>query len=116
MQRGDVVLVDLEPVQGSEANNVHPAVLVGNDASLGAAQRFQRGVVTIVPITGNLALRGRMHVPIQPTRLNGLRSPSKAQIEQIRSVDVGRVRSTLGLLGRDDIEAVDDAIRYHLSI
>ena len=32
-QRGDVVLVDLEPVQGSEADKARPAVVVGNDAS-----------------------------------------------------------------------------------
>ncbi len=116
MQRGDVVLVDLEPVQGAEANKARPAVVVGNDASLRAAVRHGRGVVTIVPITANPAVRGRMHVPLRPTPLNGLRMPSKAQVEQIRSVDVSRLRTNLGRLGPGDLDAIDEALRYHLAL
>lgn len=116
MQRGDVVLADLEPVQGAETNKVRPVVLVGNDASLEAAIRHDRGVVTIVALTSNTRVHGRMHVTLRPTKLNGLRAPSKAQVEQIRSIDVGRVRTTLGRLGSADLNAIDDAIRYHLAV
>ena len=116
MQRGDVALADLEPVQGAETNKVRPVVLVGNDASLEAATRHDRGVVTIVPLTSNTNIRGRMHVTLRPTKLNGLRGPSKAQVEQIRSIDVGRLHTTLGRLGPSDLEAIDDAIRYHLAV
>ena len=116
MQRGDVALADLEPVQGAETNKVRPVVLVGNDASLEAALRHERGVVTIVPLTYNTHVHGRMHVALRPTKLNGLRTPSKAQVEQIRSIDVGRLRAPLGRLGPSDLEAIDDAIRYHLAV
>lgn len=91
-------------------------MVVGNDASLRAASRRGRGVVTVVPITSNATVRGRMHVALRPTRLNGLGEPSKAQIEQVRSVDVSRVRSDLGRLGPSDLEAVDAALRYHLAL
>lgn len=116
LHRGDVVLVDLEPVQGSEADKARPAVVVGNDASLQAAHRHRRGVVTIVPVTSNDTVRGRMHVPLRPTRLNGLREPSKAQTEQVRSVDISRIRADLGRLGTGHLEAVDTALRYHLAL
>ena len=116
LHRGDVVLVDLEAAQGSEADKARPAVVVGDDASLVAASRHGRGVVTVVPITSNATVRGRMHVPLRPTRLNRLRVPSKAQIEQLRSVDINRVRADLGRLGADDLAAVDDALRYHLAL
>lgn len=109
-------MADLEPVQGAETNKTRPVVLVGNHASLEAAIRYGRGVVTIVPLTSNILVRGRMHVPLRPTKLNGLRTPSKAQVEQIRSIDVGRLRTTLGRLGPSDLQAVDDAIRYHLAV
>ena len=36
-------------------------------------------------------MHGAMHVALRPTRLNGLRVPSKAQTEQIRSIDVARL-------------------------
>jgi mRNA interferase MazF len=91
-------------------------VLVGNDAALGAAIRHGRGVVTMVPVTTNPAIRGRMHVPLRPTRLNGLHTSSKAQIEQIRSIDVNRLRAGLGRLGPNDLDAIDEALRYHLAL
>ena len=116
MHRGDVVLVDLDPARGSEASRVRPAILVGNEASIGAAVRHGRGVVTIVPVTSNDDTRGRMHVPLRPTRLNGLRSSSKAQVEQVRSIDVSRVRTGLGRLGPGDLDALDEALRYHLAL
>lgn len=116
MQRGDIVMVDLEPVRGAEADKARPAVLVGNDASLQAAVRHGRGVVTIVPITTNAAIRGPMHVPLRPTRLNRLRAPSKAQAEQIRSVDIDRLRGSLGRLGPSDLDAIDAALAYHLAL
>lgn len=110
------MLADLEPVQGAEANKARPVVLVGNDASLQAAVRHGRGVVTVVPITSNPTVRGRMHVALRPTRLNGLRKPSKAQIEQIRSIDVDRLRGSLGRLGPNDLDAIDGALRHHLAL
>ena len=116
MQRGDVVLVDLEPVRGAEANKARPAVVVGNEASLQAALRHSRGVVTIVLVTANSAVRGRMHVALRPTRLNGLRVPSKAQVEQIRSIDIRRLHTSLGRLGPGDLDAIDEALRYHRAL
>lgn len=109
-------MADLEPVRGSEANKARPVVVVGNEASLRAAIRLGRGVVTIVPITTNAAIRGQMHVALRPTRLNGLRGPSKAQAEQIRSVDINRIQQTIGRLGPADVDAIDQALRYHLAL
>lgn len=116
MKRGDVFLADLEPIRGSEANKARPVVLVANEASLSAAASFSRGVVTVVPCTSNLSIRGAMHVALRPTKLNGLRVPSKAQTEQIRSIDVSRLLRPLGKLGPSDLAAVEDALRYHLTL
>lgn len=55
MRRGEVRLVDLDPVRGSEANKQRPAVVVSNDRANAVAQRLERGVVTVVPLTSNTA-------------------------------------------------------------
>ncbi len=109
-------MADLEPVRGAEADKARPVIIVGNEASIQAALRHGRGVVTIVPITTNTARRGQMHVSLRPTRLNGLRAPSKAQAEQIRSVDVARLGQNIGRLGANDLDAIDQALRYHLAL
>lgn len=56
-----------------------------------------------------------MHVELGPTKLNGLREPSKVQTEHIRSIDISRLLKPLGRHGVADLAAVDDAIRFHLA-
>ena len=90
MRRGEVRLVDLDPVRGSEANKRRPAVVVSNDRANAAAERLGRGVVTVVPLTSNTARVFPFQVLI-PAEAGGLRIASKAQAEQVR---FGRVRAT----------------------
>ncbi|MFN0026693.1 MAG: type II toxin-antitoxin system PemK/MazF family toxin [Acidimicrobiales bacterium] len=116
MNRGEVYLADLEPARGAEADKWRPVILVGNDASLRAADRLGLGVVSVVPCTSNTSVRGPMQVLLRPNRLNGLTVLSKAQTEQIRSIDVSRLRQPLGRLGAADADAVDAALRYHLAL
>lgn len=80
MRRGEVRLVDLEPVRDSEASKRRPAVVVSNDRANAAAARLGRGVVTAVPLTSNIAqvFPFQVLVPAQPA---GLRVESKAQAE-----------------------------------
>ena len=116
MIRGEIYLADLEPRQGAEANKARPVILVGNNPSLTAAKRYGHGVVTVVPCTANTDARGPMHVVLLPTKLNGLGVRSKAQTEQIRSIDVSRIQQRIGKLGVNDLAGIDAAIRYHLDL
>ena len=54
MLRGEIRLVDLEPVRGAEADKRRPAVIVSNDNANSTAARLGRGVVTVVPVTSNI--------------------------------------------------------------
>ena len=55
MLRGEIRLVDLEPARAGEADKRRPAVIVSNDNANATAARLGRGVVTVVPVTSNLA-------------------------------------------------------------
>lgn len=48
MLRGDIHLINLDPVVGSKADKQRPAVIVSNDRANAAVQRLQRGVITVV--------------------------------------------------------------------
>jgi mRNA interferase MazF len=115
MQRGDVYLVDLNPPRGSEADKIRPAVIVSNAAANRAAQRAGRGVVTVVPITSTTARVYPFQVLI-PDGDSGLRSPSKAQAEQIRSIDFTRLGKRLGALTPEVLARLDTALRLHLNL
>lgn len=115
MLRGDIALVDLEPARGTEANKLRPAVLVSNDGANVTAARLGRGVVTVVPVTTNV---GHMH-PFQvllPAAETGLRADSKAQAEQVRSIDVTRVGQRIGRVPQLLLRDLDEALRLHLAL
>ena len=114
MRRGDIVEVDLEPERGSEASKLRPAVIVSNDAANLTATRLGRGVVTVVPLTSNVAriYPFQVLVPAGP----GLERDSKAQAEQVRSIAVERVVARLGAVPGALMLEIDEALRLHLGL
>lgn len=115
MLRGEVRWVDLEPVLGSEANKRRPAVVVSNDRANAAAARFGRGVVTVVPVTSSTERVHPFQVLLEADEA-GLRTDSKAQAEQVRSVAVERIGPGLATLSGSIMAAIDDALRLHLRL
>ena len=115
MLRGEVRLVDFDPVRGSDANKRRPAVVVSNDRANSVASRSGQGVVTVVPVTSNVARIFAFQVLI-PANSAGLRVESKAQAEQVRSVSVGRLGPALGRLPAELMSELDSALRLHLDL
>jgi mRNA interferase MazF len=115
MRRGEIRLTDLEPARASEANKRRPAVIVSNDRANAVAERSGRGVVTVVPVTSNVA-RIFPFQTLLPSAASGLRIDSKAQAEQVRSVSVDRVGPVLGEVPTHLMVELDDALRLQLSL
>lgn len=115
MRRGDIVAVSLDPARGSEARKTRPAVIVSNDAANVTAIRLRRGVITVVPITSNVAHVYPFQVLLRAEQ-TGLRQNSKAQAEQIRSVAVERLGRQIGSLPADLLAELDEALRVHLAL
>ncbi len=115
MRRGEICLVDLDPVFGSAADKVRPAVVVSNNGANAAAQRSRSGVLTVVPVTTNIT-----HIyPFQillPAIQCGLRRDSKAQAEQVRSVSATRIGRCVGVLPENLLAQLEDALRLHLDL
>ena len=115
MRRGEIRLVNLDPVVGSEAASTRPAVIVGNDGANTTAARLGRGVITVVPVTS----RTDRVYPFQvllPAEETGLDTDSKAQAEQARSVAVERIGIAVGRLGFELMDQIDNALRLHLDL
>src|SRR5712692_5561411 len=115
MRRGEIRLVDLEPVRGSEADKRRPAVIVSNDGANLAAARLGRGVVTVVPVTTATDRVYPFQVLLGAAE-TGLRSDSKAQAEQVRAVAVERLGARVGALPPALMAALDEALRLHLAL
>jgi mRNA interferase MazF len=115
MRRGEIVTVNPDPVRGSEANKSRPAVIVSSDAANATATRLGRGIITVVPVTSNIARVYPFQV-LLPAAQTGLPQDSKAQAEQIRSVAVERVGTRVGQLPAALVTELDQALRVHLSL
>jgi mRNA interferase MazF len=115
MRRGDVFLVNLDPTLGAEANKTRPAILVSNDAANTTANRNRRGVVTVVPITAN-TIRVHPFQVLLDIGDGGLDRESKAQAEQLRSVDITRLGRRVGTLHPNTLRQLDNALRLHLAL
>jgi mRNA interferase MazF len=66
-------------------------------------------------VTSNIARVFPFQV-LLPAEHCGLEADSKAQAEEVRSVDVSRVGRRVGLVVGESLDALDDALRLHLSL
>lgn len=115
MQRAEIRLVDLEPVRGAEANKRRPAVIVSNDGANAAASRLGHGVITVVPVTSNIARLHPFQVLLRAAD-TGLDRDSKAQAEQVRAVSIQRLGPRLGVVPPAAMDDLDEALRLHLAL
>ena len=88
---------------------------MSNDRVNAAAERLGRGVVTVVPVTSNTA-RVFSFQTLLPAADTGLRTDSKAQAEQVRSVAVERVGPIVGRVPAPIMAKLDDALRLQLQL
>ena len=107
--------MEFDPARGAEARKRRPAVIVSNDGASRMAGDLGRGTVTVVPLTSSTSRVYRFQA-LLPADRTGLPRDSKAQAEQVRSVDVARVGRVVGTLPDDLSRAVDDALRVHLGL
>ena len=116
MTRGDIVLVDLESVRGSEADKRRPAVIVSHDALNAIVTRRRQGVLTVVPLSTNVARVWSFQVHL-PAEVTGLAKDSKAQAEQVRALTYERFApSRIASLPPAYVARLDAALRLHLAL
>ena len=99
LERGDVILVLLNPTQGHEQRGMRPCVVV-SDPEVSASSRFP--LVGVVPITGT-AGEGALY-PSLETGTSGLRRQSWALVDQVRAIDKRRVRRVFGQIAASELD------------
>lgn len=111
MKRGEIFYANLSPSVGSEVSKRRPVLIVSNNANNRAAS-----TVTIVPITSNVSRVYPFEVLLLLEQ-SGLSKPSKAQVQQIRTISKQRLTvERVGSLKQETMQLVDTAIRLHLAL
>jgi mRNA interferase MazF len=111
LDRGTIVLVELDPTVGHEQRGVRPCVAV-SDPAVNADQRFP--LIAVVPITGT-AGSGALY-PALTAGASGLTKQSYALIDHLRSVDKRRIRRVFGQLSPNELVAIDEGLELFLGL
>jgi mRNA interferase MazF len=114
LKRGDVVVVDLEPVRGSEQQGKErPCVIVQNDIA-----NMNSSVTTVVPLTNAKNIKKKYPVIVFVGKgESGLDVDSAALCNQIRTVDKKqRIIKIIGHISDKNMSEIDDALKIHLNL
>ena len=105
-KRGDIYWVALDPTVGTEIRKTRPAVLVSNDSCNAHGSR-----VVVVPITSNTTslFPGEAEIVVSGRR-------GRVLGDQMRSIDMARLQKRIGRLTKDEVLAVDAALRITLDL
>lgn len=115
MRRGEIWLVNLDPCFGSEADKKRPVVIVSNEVLNNQARLDNRGVITVLPITSNIAFIRDFQVSLSSV-VSGLRLDSKIHVEQIRSISFLRFERLVGHVPPTLMQEVDKKLLMHLQL
>jgi mRNA interferase MazF len=115
VRQGEIRFADLEPVRGSEANRRRPVVNHQQRRSEGAGD--DSGTWRGDRRTSDVHCDTYAALPNDAaTGATGLARSSKAQAEQVRSIDVRRLGPRIAQLPPAVIAELDKALRLHLSL
>ena len=111
VDRGTVVLVELDPTIGHEQRGVRPCIAV-SDPAVNADQRFP--LIAVVPVTGTPG-EGALYPELSPGK-SGLTKTSYALIDHLRSIDKRRIRRVFGRVTKDELVGVDQGLELFLGL
>lgn len=111
LERGTVVLVELDPTVGHEQRGVRPCVAV-SDPAVNADQRFP--LIAVVPVTATAGV-GALYPALSPGN-SGLTKPSFALVDHIRSIDKRRIRRMFGHLSSAELAGIDQGLELFLGL
>jgi len=111
LERGTVVLVELDPTLGHEQRGVRPCIAV-SDPAVNADQRFP--LIAVVPVTGTPG-EGALYPTLAPGP-SGLVKPSCALTDHLRAIDKRRIRRIFGRLSADELATIDQGLALFLGL
>lgn len=111
IKRGDIILVNLDPVIGSEQGKIRPAVVIQNDGG----NKYSPTTI-VAPITSKVYEKEyptNVEIPIGHL---GLTEASTILLNQIRTIDKRRIIKKIGELEEIFLEKLNLAIKSSLAL
>lgn len=111
LDRGTVVLVELDPTVGHEQRGGRPCIAV-SDAAVNSDQRFP--LIAVVPVTGTPGV-GALY-PTLSAGPSGLTKTSYALVDHLRSIDKRRIRRIFKQVSSSELTGIDHGLDLFLGL
>ncbi|MEK6875234.1 MAG: type II toxin-antitoxin system PemK/MazF family toxin [Nanoarchaeota archaeon] len=111
IKKGDVVLVNFEPVRGSEQRGIRPSLIIQNDIF----NKYSPTTI-VAPITSKLFKKEyptNVFIKKEDSKLN---RDSTILLNQIKTIDKSRIIKKISLVDIFTMNKVDRAIKVSLAI
>lgn len=111
IKRGDIVLVNLEPVVGSEQGRIRPVLVIQNDIS----NEFSPTTI-VAPLTSKIYVKEYPTNVFLSKQESRLEKDSTILLNQIRTIDKSRIIKRLSSLSYIIMRKVDLAIKISFGL
>jgi mRNA interferase MazF len=111
VKRGDIWLVSLDPTVGNEIRKLRPAVIIQNDIG-----NKYSPITIIAPVTSQKLDRVYPFEVLLKKENSKLKKDSKVLLNQIRAIDMKRLRKKVGSIDADSSQQIDEAIKISLGL
>jgi|SRR3989344_2532319 len=111
IKRGDIVLVNLEPVKGSEQRGVRPCLIIQNDKG-----NKYSPLTIIAPLTSKQFTKEYPTNVFVKSKDSGLDKDSTILLNQIKTIDKSRIIKKIYSLDFFLMSQVDLAIKISLAL
>ena len=112
IKRGDIVLVDLEPVKGSKTGKIRPCVIIQNDIG----NKFSSTTIVAI-VTGQKEISKEYPTDVWVEKnKGGLNLDSIIQGDQIRTISKERIVKKLGHFEDEVMNKANKALKISLGL
>ncbi len=111
IKRGDIVLVNLEPIKGSEQGGVRPSVIIQNDLG----NKYSPTTI-IAPITSKKFSKEYPTNVFLDKKDSKLDKDSTVLLNQIKVIDKKRIIKKISPLDNEIMKEIDLAIKISLDL
>lgn len=111
IRRGDIVLVNFEPVMGSEQGGIRPAVIIQNDVF-----NTYSPITIIAAMTSKITSKKYLTSVFVSKQDSKLEKDSTILLNQIRAIDKSRIMKKMSSLDSFTMSKVNKALKISLGL
>jgi mRNA interferase MazF len=109
----EIWLANLDPSLGSEPGKTRPVVILQSDILNKSGHSSTIACsISSQPKEGVSLIR----LPVEPTSSNGLLKTSYILCDQVRAMDVSRLKERIGILDQETVKGLNDSIKAILTL